>query len=107
MGVKARDSATYVTPDGGMTKSEARAYAAGRGFEKVSKKKDSIGVCFCPLDYRSFLKKCLCDESGDKNRNIYRKVERGRFLDESGNFIAWHEDILFIRLANVEDWAFS
>ena len=82
-------------PMGGMTKSEARAYAAGRGFEKVSKKKDSIGVCFCPLDYRSFLKKCLCDESGDKNRNIYRKVERGRFLDESGNFIAWHEGYPF------------
>lgn len=31
-------------PMGGMTKSEARAYAAGRGFEKVSKKKDSIGL---------------------------------------------------------------
>lgn len=43
-------------PMGEMTKPEARAYAAGRGFEKVSKKKDSIGVCFCPLDYRSFLK---------------------------------------------------
>ena len=94
-GLKQEILQRMLLPMGGMTKSEARAYAAGRGFEKVSKKKDSIGVCFCPLDYRSFLKKCLCDESGDKNRNIYRKVERGRFLDESGNFIAWHEGYPF------------
>ena len=39
------------------TEEEARAYAAGRGFARVASKKDSIGVCFCPLDYRSFLKR--------------------------------------------------
>lgn len=42
-------------PLGDITKAEARAYAADRGFLHVATKKDSIGVCFCPLDYRSFL----------------------------------------------------
>ena len=82
-------------PMGEMTKPEARAYAAGRGFEKVSKKKDSIGVCFCPLDNRSFLKKHLCDAGGDRSNKIIREVGKGRILDESGNFIAWHEGYPF------------
>lgn len=43
-------------PMGDITKNEARSYAAERGFGQVAAKKDSIGVCFCPLDYRSFLK---------------------------------------------------
>lgn len=69
-------------PMGGMTKPEARAYAARRGFEKASKKKDSLGVCFCPMDYRSFLKR-------------YVEVYKGKFLDEEGRFIAWHEGYPF------------
>lgn len=44
-------------PMGDITKNEARSYAAERGFGQVAAKKDSIGVCFCPLDYRSFLKR--------------------------------------------------
>lgn len=69
-------------PMGEMTKPEARAYAARRGFEKASKKKDSLGVCFCPMDYRSFLKR-------------YAEVHKGKFLDEEGRFIAWHEGYPF------------
>lgn len=69
-------------PMGEMTKPEARAYAARRGFEKASKKKDSLGVCFCPMDYRSFLKR-------------YVEVSKGKFLDEEGRFIAWHEGYPF------------
>lgn len=69
-------------PMGEMTKPEARAYAARRGFEKASKKKDSLGVCFCPMDYRSFLKR-------------YVEVYKGKFLDEEGRFIAWHEGYPF------------
>lgn len=80
---------------GGMIKFEVCVYVVGRGFEKVLKKKDSIGVCFCLFDYCSFLKKCFCDEFGDKNCNIYRKVERGWFFDESGNFIVWYEGYFF------------
>lgn len=82
-------------PMGEMTKLEARAYAAEKGFEKVSKKRDSIGVCFCPLDYRSFLKKALCDRAVDKDCCLSGKIEKGRFLDENGNFIAHHEGYPF------------
>ena len=67
----------------------ARALAAARGFEKAATKKDSLGVCFCPMDYRSFLKQYL----GHNSAPI--KVEKGKFLDEKGNFIAWHEGYPF------------
>ena len=46
-------------PMGDITKAEARAWAAEHGFRKVATKKDSIGVCFCPMDYRTFLKDWL------------------------------------------------
>ena len=76
-------------PMGEMTKPRARAYAAARGFEKAATKKDSIGVCFCPMDYRSFLKRYL--QSGLSSI----RIERGKFVDEKGNFIAWHEGYPF------------
>ncbi|MEG1333967.1 MAG: tRNA 2-thiouridine(34) synthase MnmA [Bacteroides sp.] len=106
-------------PMGEMTKPAARAYAAERGFAKVSTKKDSLGVCFCPMDYRSFLKeyvtnfvtlpdasKTVCDASltsADNSlvtpgnvtecvtKHFNSPIGRGRFLDEKGHFIAWHE----------------
>lgn len=71
---------------GDLTKSEARAYAAARGFERVATKKDSIGVCFCPLDYRSFLKREV--PAGEL-------PGRGRFVDEDGGFLGWHEGFPF------------
>lgn len=46
-------------PMGNKTKAEVRQMAAERGFYKVARKKDSVGVCFCPMDYRSFLKKIV------------------------------------------------
>lgn len=73
-------------PMGEMTKPEARALAAARGFAKVSAKKDSIGVCFCPLDYRSFLKRELGGATGD----VSRLFSKGRFVDENGTFLGWH-----------------
>lgn len=73
-------------PMGDITKSEARAYAAARGFRQVATKKDSIGVCFCPLDYRSFLK---C-EAG-----VRKLPDKGKFVDEKGNFLGWHEGYPF------------
>ena len=71
-------------PMGDITKVEARALAAERGFRKVATKKDSLGVCFCPMDYRSFLKNWL-----DKNDQLFTAhgqkwseiVRRGRFVD--------------------------
>lgn len=72
-------------PMGDLTKTYARVLAAERGFEKVSVKKDSIGVCFCPFDYHSFLRERVAPE----------RVKRGPFVDESGKFIAWHQGYPF------------
>lgn len=73
-------------PMGELTKSDARTYAAVRGFERVATKKDSIGVCFCPLDYRSFLRREV---------PALQLRGRGRFVDEKGNFLGWHEGYPF------------
>lgn len=73
-------------PMGDTTKSDARAYAAQRGFEHVATKHDSLGVCFCPSDYRSFLRREVPAE---------QLPGRGRFLDENGAFLGWHEGYPF------------
>lgn len=73
-------------PMGEITKSEARAMAAGRGFHRVAEKRDSLGVCFCPMDYRSFLRNYLPDAG---------VLQRGRFVDEDGTFLGWHEGYPF------------
>ena len=71
-------------PMGDLTKTRVREIAEERGFLKAAKKKDSIGVCFCPMDYRSFLRK-----------EVAAVINKGRFFDEQGNFIAWHEGYPF------------
>ena len=73
-------------PMGDLTKAEARAYAARRGFGRVAEKKDSLGVCFCPGDYRAFLWRELPASA---------LPGRGRFLDEKGDFLGWHEGYPF------------
>ena len=99
-------------PMGDITKAEARAWAAEHGFRKVATKKDSIGVCFCPMDYRTFLKDWLVrngqmsvrnsdasiinsQKSGSDKQAWSDRIRRGRFVDEKGNFIAWHEGYPF------------
>lgn len=74
-----------VFPMGNMTKVAAREFAGKRGFTKAAQKKDSMGVCFCPFDYRSFLRKHLPPES----------FQKGRFVDEEGKFIGLHEGYPF------------
>lgn len=99
-------------PMGDITKAEARTWAAEHGFRKVATKKDSIGVCFCPMDYRTFLKDWLVrngqmsvsnseasinnsQTSGSDKQTWSDRIRRGRFVDEKGNFIAWHEGYPF------------
>lgn len=99
-------------PMGNITKVEARIWAAERGFQKVATKKDSIGVCFCPMDYRSFLKEWLVRNGQLRSENVSHwsenvshwsenvscwseMVRRGRFVDEKGDFIGWHEGYPF------------
>ena len=99
-------------PMGDITKAEARAWAAEHGFRKVATKKDSIGVCFCPMDYRTFLKDWLArngqmsvsnseasinnSQTSCSDKQAWSDgIRRGRFVDEKGNFIAWHEGYPF------------
>lgn len=72
-------------PMGELTKTHVREIAEKRGFLKTATKKDSIGVCFCPMDYRSFLRREV--PAGE--------IQKGKFFDEMGNFIAWHEGYPF------------
>ena len=73
-----------VLPIGTLTKLRVREIAAERGFLKAAQKKDSIGVCFCPMDYRTFLR-----------NNVATDIQKGQFVDEDGNFIAQHEGYPF------------
>ena len=72
-------------PMGDLTKIRVREIAEERGFLKAATKKDSIGVCFCPMDYRTFL----------RNNVSVEAIQKGKFFDEKGNVIAWHEGYPF------------
>ena len=74
-----------VLPMGGLTKQRVREIAEERGFMKAAHKKDSLGVCFCPMDYRTFLRENVSVEA----------IQRGEFVDVDGNFIAMHEGYPF------------
>jgi tRNA-specific 2-thiouridylase len=74
-----------VLPMGGLTKQRVREIAEERGFLKAAKKKDSLGVCFCPMDYRSFLRARVPSEA----------IQKGKFVDTNGEFIAFHEGYPF------------
>ena len=76
-----------ILPLGEYTKKQVREIAAKRGFLKIASKKDSMGVCFCPGDYRSFLLKML-----PPNQEIIRP---GNFVDENGQFMGRHKGYPF------------
>jgi tRNA-specific 2-thiouridylase len=73
-------------PLGQYTKLQIREIAARKGFTKIAAKKDSMGVCFCPRDYRSFLQRMM------SGRELIRP---GNFLDENGKFIGRHKGYPF------------
>lgn len=74
-----------VLPLGGLVKQRVREVAQERGFIKTARKKDSLGVCFCPMDYRSFLRNNVPTEA----------IQKGKFVDTNGNFIDWHQGYPF------------
>lgn len=71
-------------PMGGFTKTRVREIAAERGFLKAARKRDSLGVCFCPGDYRSFLRE-----------QVAGGIAPGDFLDEEGHLLGKHEGYPF------------
>ena len=74
-----------VLPMGGRTKAEVRRLAAERGLRKAAVKRDSLGVCFCPMDYREFLKRHVADGT----------IRPGFFYDGEGKVIGRHEGYPF------------
>lgn len=72
-------------PMGELTKTRVREIAAARGFLKAARKRDSLGVCFCPMDYRSFLKTHVPEGS----------ISPGHFYDEQGHYLGKHEGYPF------------
>lgn len=72
-------------PMGELTKTRVRQIAEERGFQKAAHKRDSLGVCFCPMDYRTFLRREVPEEN----------IRPGKFFDEMGNFIARNEGYPF------------
>ena len=71
---------------GDITRQEAAEYAQARGFAQIATKRNSIGVCFCPLDYHTFLTSQLPPE---------RFPGEGRFVDENGHFMGVHQGYPF------------
>lgn len=72
-------------PLGRMTKPEVRKYAGEKGFERISTKKDSLGICFSTGDYRDFLKEHATDFL----------FEAGCFVSEAGKVLGKHHGFAF------------
>lgn len=84
-GLGQRILSRMLLPLGDLHKSEVREYARKQGFLKAADKKDSLGVCFCPGDYRPFLKEHV-DPS---------LIKPGYFKDTKGNILGKHAGFPF------------
>lgn len=74
-----------ILPMGEITKKEAKVLAEKRGFLPVARKKESMSICFSPMDYRSFLRKEVPSE----------QIKKGDFVDETGCYLGRHEGVPF------------
>ena len=77
--------ARMILPLGNLTKTRVREIASERGFLKVASKRDSLGVCFCPGDYRTYLRRHT--QIGD--------IAPGPIFDEQRNYMGMHEGYPF------------
>lgn len=72
-----------IFPLGDLTKTRIREIAQEKGFQKLSKKKDSLGICFIEgNNYRDFLKKRGIENSP------------GNFIDDNGHVLGRHLGIV-------------
>jgi tRNA-uridine 2-sulfurtransferase len=81
-GLKQDQLARIIFPLGQFYKTEVRAMAAQRGYQKVSVKKDSLGTCFCVGDYRPFLHQQITEPT--------KYIYPGNFVDENGKILGQH-----------------
>ena len=73
-----------IFPLGNYNKDQVREVAKQKGYQKVSTRKDSLGICFIEgNDYRPFLAKEL------EARNI--TIPNGKFIDKDKNLIGQHQ----------------
>ena len=70
-------------PLGEMTKDEARALLASRGFALKAREGESMEVCFIDTDYRDFLRREVPD--------LGSRVGEGRFVDAGGRILGTHQ----------------
>ncbi len=80
-------------PMGDVTKTWVREFARERGFLKVAGKKDSLGICFCPMDYRGFLRAEWA--AGKGTNGAWELPGKGNFVDEVGKVLGQHEGYPF------------
>ncbi|MCP9610617.1 tRNA 2-thiouridine(34) synthase MnmA [Coprobacter tertius] len=74
-----------IFPLGNMYKAEVRELVRTAGLERISIRKDSLGICFCKGNYRLFLKENV--QSG--------KILPGFFEDEQGKILGKHKGYPF------------
>jgi len=75
-------------PLGNLTKHEVRKIAFERGYEAMSRKRESQEICFIPdNDYRLFLKERVTD--------IDMKIGEGNFVDSTGKILGKHKGYPF------------
>lgn len=73
-----------VFPLGNYTKTYAKSLIENTSLEQAVIKKESTGVCFCPDDYRTFLR-----------REVKEPIRPGFYRDSSGKIIGKHEGYPF------------
>ena len=75
-------------PLGHLNKSEVRDIALGKGYESISKKRESQEICFIPdNDYRRFINERIPD--------LAEKVGMGNFVDKTGKVLGQHQGYPF------------
>ncbi len=75
-------------PLGNLTKPEVRNIAANKGYENISKKRESQEICFIPdNNYRRFIKERIPD--------LEEQVGKGNFVDKDGKVLGQHDGYPF------------
>ncbi|MBN2805883.1 MAG: tRNA 2-thiouridine(34) synthase MnmA [Prolixibacteraceae bacterium] len=75
-------------PLGHLTKPEVRQIALDKGFEHISKKRESQEICFIPdNDYRRFINERIPD--------LAEKVGEGNYVDKDGKILGKHKGYPF------------
>ena len=75
-------------PLGHLNKPEVRKIALDKGYEKISKKRESQEICFIPdNDYRRFI--------NDRIPDLTQKIGEGNYIDRNGKILGKHKGYPF------------